>query len=265
MIKLDTILLDIVESENHAIIYLNRPDQLNALNYKLAADFNSALDVIIKNGTARSIIIIGNGKAFCAGGDLMAFKKEKNLEEFIVKLATLFHGAIKKLKNLDAPSVAAINGPCFGVGLSLACACDIRICSEDARFGVAFTSVGLSPDSSLTFHLPKIVGLPLANEMALLNRILNAEDAKICNLVTQVISAEKSLLDEAKSIAIKLSNGPTKALGSTKRLFTQSFSNNLEEQLNKEILNAKFNAAMDDFREGINSFLEKRKPSFKGK
>jgi len=145
----------------------------------------------------------------------------------------------------------------------LACACDIRICSEDSKFGVAFTSVGISPDSSLTFHLPKIVGLPVANEMALLNRILTAEEAKHYNLVTKVLSPNL-LLDDAKTIAKKLSEGPTKALGSTKHLFSVSFSNTLDDQLNEEIVQLKRNASSDDFQEGINSFFEKRKPNFKG-
>ncbi len=264
MSKLDTILLEVDESEYYAIMYLNRPDQLNALNFQLAEDFCSALEEIAKNEKVRCVIITGKGNTFCAGGDLGAFKKTEEPDNFLFNLATIFHKGIKMLKNINAPSIAAVNGACFGVGLSLACACDVRICSENAKFGVAFTSVGLSPDSSLTFHLPKIVGLPLANEMAILNRMLNAEEAMKFNLVSKVTS-EDSLLEEVKGIAKKISHGPTMAYGSTKKLFTASFSNDLESQLSEEIVNIKKNAASEDFQEGVSSFFEKRKPNFKGR
>ncbi|TFG29830.1 MAG: enoyl-CoA hydratase/isomerase family protein [Promethearchaeota archaeon] len=264
MSKLETIILEIEESENYAIIYLNRPIQLNALNFHLAEDFCSALEIISKSDKIRCILITGKGNTFCAGGDLAAFKKAEKPDNFLFELATIFHKGIKIMKNLNVPSIAAVNGACFDVGLSLGCACDLRICSEKAKFGVAFTSVGLSPDSSLTFHLPKIEGLPLANEIAILNRILNADEAKLYNLVSKITS-EDVLLEEAKGIAQRVSHGSTLAYGSTKKLFTMSFSNDLNAQLNEEIINIKKNATSEDFKEGVNSFLEKRKPLFKGK
>jgi 2-(1,2-epoxy-1,2-dihydrophenyl)acetyl-CoA isomerase len=264
MLKLKTIIVEIEESENYAIIYLNRPNQLNALNYQLAEDFCSALEEIAKNNKIRCIMITGKGNAFCAGGDLGAFKTAEQPDTYLFDLATIFHKGIKMLKDLNAPSIAVVNGACFGVGFSLACACDLRICSDKAKFGVAFTSVGLSPDSSLTFHLPKIVGLPLANEMAILNRILNADEAMKYQLVSKLVS-EDSLMEEGKSLAKKISHGPTLAYGSTRKLFTMSYSNDLESQLREEIINIKKTAASEDFQEGVNSFFEKRKPSFKGK
>ena len=264
MSKLKTIIVEIEESDNYAIIYLNRPNQLNALDFQLAEDFCSALEEISNNDKIRCVMITGKGNAFCAGGDLGAFKKAEKPDTFLFDLAMFFRKGIKMLKNLNTPSIAAINGACFGVGLSLACACDLRICSEKAKFGVAFTSIGLSPDSSLTYHLPKIVGLPLANEMAILNRILNADEAWKYQLVLKIVS-EDSLVEEGKSIAKNISHGPTMAYGSTKKLFTMSFSNDLNSQLNEEIMNIKKNAASEDFQEGINSFFEKRKPFFKGK
>ncbi len=264
MSKLETIIMELEESENYATIYLNRPAQLNAFNFQLAEDFYSVLEEISNNENIRCVIIAGKGKAFCAGGDLGAFKKAEELDNFLFDLATILHKGIKMLKNLKAPSIAAINGACFGGGLSLACACDFRVCSKNAKFSVAFTSIGLSPDTSLTFHLPKIVGLPMANEMAILNRTLNAEEAIKYNLVSKITS-EESLLEEIKGIAAKISHGPTMAYGSTKQLFTASFSNDLESQLSEEIINIKKNGASEDFQEGINSFFEKRKPNFKGR
>ena len=117
MSKLETIILETEDSDNYAIIYLNRPDQLNAVNFQLATDFYSALEEIAKNEKIRCVIITGKGKAFCAGGDLDAFKKAEELDNFLFDLATILHKGIKMLKNLKAPSIAAINGACFGGAL----------------------------------------------------------------------------------------------------------------------------------------------------
>jgi len=265
MSKLETIELELHESEGYAILYLNRPNQLNALNFQLASDFCSAITEVSKKEAIRCLIVTGKGKAFCAGGDLVEFQKAKDTTTFIANLAKKFHEGITLLKSLNAPSIAAVNGSCFGVGLSLACACDLRACSEDAKFAVAFTSVGLSPDSSLTFHLPKIVGLSVANEMAILNRVLDANEAKQCNLVSQIIFPKESFLEEVKKLAKKIGQGPTLAFGSTKELLIKSYYNDLDTHLEEELEHVKKNAGREDFKEGIKSFFEKRKRIFKGK
>ncbi len=265
MRTLEAIEIEVSEAEGYGIIFLNRPNQLNALNTQLSLDFCSAIENVSKNNKIRCVIITGKGKIFSAGGDLVEFKNAKDPSLHLYNLAKSFHEGIKILKAMHAPSIAAINGACFGVGLSLACACDLRICHESAKFAVAFTSVGLSPDSSMTFHLPKIVGLPMANEMAILNRVLTAEDAKKYNLVSKIINNEENFLEEVKKIAVKISQGPTLAFGATKRLFLESFSNDLENQLEKELISISQLAATEDFQEGAGSFLEKRKANFKGK
>ncbi len=265
MTHFETVDLEFIKTSNIAILYLNRPNQLNALNAQLTDDICSAIKEVSTTESVRCLIIAGKGKAFCAGGDLVEFGKVEKPEELMYGLAIRFHEAIKIFKSINAPSIAAVHGSCFGVGLSLACACDLRVCSEDAKFALAFTSVGLSPDSSLTFHLPKIVGLTIANEMAILNRALNAEEAKKYNLVSQVISSKESLLEEVKKIATRISQGPTLAFGSTKRLLYRSFSNNLTNHLEEELENIKKNASTGDCREAFSSFKEKRKPIFKGK
>ncbi|MBD3212207.1 MAG: 2-(1,2-epoxy-1,2-dihydrophenyl)acetyl-CoA isomerase [Candidatus Lokiarchaeota archaeon] len=262
--KLDTVELELFEENMYAILYLNRPDNLNALNTQMADDITTALQESSKQSrTIRSLIIMGKGKAFSAGGDLAEFKRSDD-PDFLYKLAGKFHGAIKLLKHLNAPSIAAVNGACYGVGLSLASACDLRICSQSARFSVAFTNVGLSPDSSLTFHLPKIVGLSMANEMVLLNKTLTANEAKKTHLVSEITSDDQ-LLERGKELAIQISNGPTIAYGSTKRLFFHSYSNRLNEHLEDELKNLKLTSSSIDFQEGMNAFLEKRKPNFQGK
>jgi 2-(1,2-epoxy-1,2-dihydrophenyl)acetyl-CoA isomerase len=264
MTSYQTIELEIDETKSIAYIYLNRPDQLNALNTQLASDFVLAMKEIEKNKSVRCILITGKGKGFCAGGDLVEFNKVPEPDNHLFNLASTFHEGIKILKFIDIPSIAAVNGACFGVGLSLACACDIRVCSDKARFSVAFTSVGLSPDSSMTFYLPKIVGLSIANEMALLNKTLDAEEAKIYKLVSEIYPIE-SFLDEAKKIAEKVSQGPTMAFGCTKKLFFRSYSNDLDTHLEHELKCIKKNAGTEDFKEGTSAFLKKRRPNFKGK
>jgi 2-(1,2-epoxy-1,2-dihydrophenyl)acetyl-CoA isomerase len=264
MKKFEAVELEIDEPKNLAILYLNRPQQLNATNELLIDELLSAMKTIENYKKIRCLIITGKGRAFCAGGDLRSFMEAKEPSEFLYKLAYKFHKIIKILKNLNAPSIAAVNGACYGVGLSLASACDIRICSDQARFSVGFTSIGLSPDSSMTFHLPKIIGLALANEMALSNRILNAQEAKKYNLVSDVYPMDV-FFDKVKELAEKIRTGPTLAFGSTKKLFLKSYSNNLEEHLEEELKNLKLTAGSEDFQEGPRAFFEKRKPIYKGK
>lgn len=252
-------------SKNYVILYLNRPDQLNALSYELAVELYDILKEVSIDKEIRALIITGRGKAFCGGGDLIEFKKAENPQDFLSKLAYKLHESLKLLKTMRAPSIAAVNGACFGAGLGLALSCDLRICSENASFGSAFTGVGLSPDSSTTFHLPKIVGLSIANEMIFLNRILTAEEAKNFNLVLRVIESDNSLLDEAKKLAIKLSSGAPIAFANAKKLINDSFHNNLETHLKSEADNIKACAGTEDFQEGVKAFLEKRKPNFQGK
>jgi len=265
MKQYETIDLEISEPEGYAIIYLNRPEQLNALNNQLCDDFYYAIEEVSKIDFIRCLIITGNGKAFCAGGDLIEFQQSNAPGNFLHDLATNFHRSIKILKSLNAPSIAAVNGACFGVGLSLACACDLRFCTENAKFSVAFTSVGLSPDSSLTYHLPKIVGVQLAMEMAILNRVLSSKEAVKYNLVSQIIESDEPFLEEIRKIALKISQGPTIAFGSTKYLFSKAFTNDLETHLDEELKHVSMNAATKDFQEGVNAFFQKSKPNFKGK
>ncbi|MFW9970823.1 MAG: enoyl-CoA hydratase/isomerase family protein [Candidatus Odinarchaeota archaeon] len=250
--------------ERTAIIYLNRPDSLNSLNMQLAEDLHSSLQYISENHEMKAILITGKGKAFCAGGDVKEFKGAKNPSIYMSKLAEKFHAGLKLLKTIRIPSLAAINGACFGAGLGLASACDLRICSINAKFGSAFTGLGLSPNSSLTYHLPKIVGLTLSKDMILTNRILTADEALKFNLVSRVYDSEDSLLSESKKIATKLCEVAPIAFIKARSMIETSFKNDLESQIKIEINNIVECAGTDDFQEGLNAFFEKRKPNFKG-
>ncbi|MFX0021981.1 MAG: enoyl-CoA hydratase/isomerase family protein [Candidatus Hermodarchaeota archaeon] len=262
MTEFDTIVLE--EIEQYIIIHLYRPDSLNSLNMQLAEDLHSCLQYISEHHKIRTILITGKGKAFCAGGDINDFKKAVNPSLYMKELAQKFHAALNLLKTCNLPTLAVINGACFGAGLGLASACDLRVCSNNAKFGSAFTGLGLSPDSSLTYHLPKIVGLTISKDLILTNRILTAEEALNFNLVSRVYETVDSLITESKKIAVKLSKIAPIASVKARNLIETSFCNDYDSQINLEIKNIIECAGSDDFQEGIKAFLEKRNPNFKG-
>jgi 2-(1,2-epoxy-1,2-dihydrophenyl)acetyl-CoA isomerase len=263
MKKHETVDLELVDDGAIAIIRMNRPGAMNALNMQLADDFITVLDKLAGQDGLRSVIITGNGKAFCAGGDLAAFKSSHTPGQFLTELATRFHESIKRIRSMDTPFIAAIHGPCMGVGLSLACACDFRIAAEGAKFSVAFTGVGLSPDSGLPYFLLRIVGQAMATELAFLNPVIDAKRALEMNLVSTITTGD--VVKDATDLARKLASMPTKALGAVKRLYDSAFSDPLETHLGKEARSVGDTAATADFKEGCTAFFEKRKPSFKGK
>jgi len=264
MTNYKSIEVEIDESNKSAIIYFNRPKQLNAFNIEFLDELISAFNEISESITIRCLILTGRGKTFCAGGDVVEFQKTEVPDEFMAKMASRLHKGIKILKNMKQLTVAAINGACFGAGLGYASACDFRVSSENARFGCAFTRIGLSPDSSSTFHLPNLVGLSIANEMFFLHRILNAEEALQFNLVNKVVSSE-IFMEEVKKLSIELSLGAPIAFAFTKMLLKESYTNNLETHLDREGELIVKTAGTEDFQEGLKAFFEKRNPDFKGK
>ncbi|KKK43521.1 hypothetical protein LCGC14_1324690 [marine sediment metagenome] len=264
MLNYETLDLEIDESNNFAIIFLNRPQQFNAFNIKLIEELISAFTEISNDKRIRCLVISGRGKAFCSGGDVGEFKRAERPDVFMSQIVELLHKGLKLLKEMKIITIAAINGPCFGAGLGYATACDFRVSSEKATFGCAFTKIGLSPDSSSTFHIPKLVGLSLANEMLFLNRILTAEEALKYGLINKIINMG-SFMEEVKKFAIIVARGAPLAFAYTKNLINQSFTNDLETHLNREAENIVKTAGTEDFQEGLKAFFEKREPDFKGK
>lgn len=262
MPEYDTIILEKIEQ--YVILYLNRPDSLNSSNMQLAGDLHSSLQYISNNHEIKAILITGKGKAFCAGGDVSAFKNAEDPSGYMDQLAEKFHAALKILKTINIPTLAVINGACFGAGLGIASACDLRICSVNAKFGSAFTGIGLSPNSSLTYHLPKIVGLTLSKDLILTNRILTAEEALQFNFVSRVFDSTDTLLSEAKRIAKKLSEVAPIAFKKARDMIETSFSNDYDTQIKTEIKNIVECAGTNDFQEGLRAFFEKRNPNFEG-
>jgi 2-(1,2-epoxy-1,2-dihydrophenyl)acetyl-CoA isomerase len=258
-----TVDVEIMDQGKIALVGLNRPDALNALNPRLAEDLGKAVDQLEEDKDIRAVILMGRGRAFSAGGDLAAFKDATDPRQFLHDLAATMHQSILKIRAMSAPWIAAINGPCFGVGLSAACCCDMRIASANAMFSVGFTGVGLAPDSSLLFYLPKIVGLSKATEMTLLNTVLSAEDAFKAGLVSKVVAAEK-LGEESLELAKRLSEMPTVALGMEKAMLDASFHQTLAQHLDLELRCVSKSAGTTDFQEGCEAFFARREPNFRG-
>jgi 2-(1,2-epoxy-1,2-dihydrophenyl)acetyl-CoA isomerase len=261
---MSTVDLEVIEQGKIALVGLNRPDALNALNTEFAADLGEVVDRLHEDEKIRAVILTGKGRAFCAGGDLAEFRAAPDPRQFIHELAGSVHKSVLKMRGMNAPWVAAINGPCFGVGLSLACCCDLRVASSEATFSVGFTGVGLSPDSSLLYYLPKIVGLTKATEMTLLNMVLSAEEALEIHLVSRITEPEK-LAEASFEMAKRLANMPTSALGMDKKMLDASFSDTLEQHLELELGCVSESAGTADFQEGCAAFFERRKPEFKGR
>jgi 2-(1,2-epoxy-1,2-dihydrophenyl)acetyl-CoA isomerase len=258
-----TLLFDV--SEGVAQITLNRPEALNSINLDIAKDLMYAILRCDEDPAIRAVMIKGAGTLFSAGGDLKAFSaQKKNLPHYVKEASTYFHAAISRMTRMDPPVIAAVHGYAMGAGMSLAIACDMVLAAETARFMLAYTRVGLTPDGSATYFLPRAIGLKRALDLALTNRMFSAREALEWGMVTRVVPEDELLL-EARAIATQLAAGPTRTYGASKRLLYNGWTETLETQMEQESQSIANIARTDDVHEGINAFLEKRPPKFKGK
>ncbi len=247
------------------LIRLNRPNDGNALTREMACELLDAATRCDDDSKIRAVVLTGNGKMFCAGGDLKAFAAQgEKVSRYIKDVTQAFHAAISRFNWMDAPVVGAINGTAAGGGFSLALTTDIAIAAESAKFTMAYTKAGLAPDGSSSYFLARMVGLRRAKEMALLNPILSARQAMEWGLINQVV-ADDQVLTTALEIAHQLADGPTRAFGETKRLILSGATESLESQMEKEARAIATMAASADGREGIAAFVAKRTPEFNGK
>lgn len=244
-------------------IRLNRPDVFNSFNRQMALECQAALDDFAANPNVRAIVITGNGKAFCAGQDLKEVTDPDNNPGFMTILEEHYNPIIRRIRAIEKPIVAAVNGVAAGAGANIALACDIVLASENASFIQAFSKIGLIPDSAGTFFLPRLIGFQKASALAMLGDKVSAIEAERIGMIYHVFPAdefEAAYLQTAK----KLSEMPTLALGLTKRLLNQSLTNNLEAQLSAESDLQIQAGSSNDYKEGVTAFVEKRKPEFKG-
>lgn len=246
-----------------AHIQLDRPEGANAMNLQFGEDIMAAAEECERQNP-RAILISANGPLFCAGGDLKSFAAEGDrLPAALQELLDHLHGALIKFSKLNAPVIGAVEGSAAGAGFSLVMACDLVIASEKAKFTMAYTAAGLTPDGSSTYFLPRLVGQKRAAELMITNRPLKAAEALDWGLVNQVLPVEE-VLPAAQKLAAKISSGPTGAYGTVKRLLMQTFENDYATQLDLEADGIVAAGRSRDGKEGIAAFLEKRKPEFTG-
>lgn len=247
-----------------AEITLNRPEALNAFDDLMATEFQEALKSAERDPAVRALLITGAGKSFCAGQDLGVMRERPEGRSFREHLLKTYNPIVTKLRSIEKPVVAAVNGAAVGAGFGLALACDIRYASEAAKFRMAFIGIGLAPDSGTSYFLPRLVGMGRALELAYTNDLVDATTALQLGLVNKVFPAA-ALLKEARALAAKLAAGPTKAYGLTKRAMLRAASGALDEALDYEAHLQDIASGTGDHKEGVAAFLEKRPPQFKGK
>lgn len=253
-------------SETVAIVTMNRPEALNALSLQLSKDLHSAFTKAIVD-KARAVILTGEGRAFCSGGDLREmqsmWQKEGRIEAFLENPLEALHKVILLIRETPIPFVAAVQGVCAGAGTNFALACDLVFAAETASFNEAFVRIGLSPDCGGSFFLPRAIGEKLAAEMFMTGETLSAEKALQIGMINRVVTAE-NLMSEAIVMAKRLALAPTGSIGRIKQMLNATFSNDLKAQLALEHECQIESGKSSDFKEGVTAFFEKRAPNFTG-
>jgi 2-(1,2-epoxy-1,2-dihydrophenyl)acetyl-CoA isomerase len=255
-----SIAFEVRDSVGHVV--LNRPESANTLNATLSSELMDAVVRCEDDENVRAIVVTGAGRRFfCAGADLKGFYSAGSE---LKSRVSVFHAVLSRLARADFPVIAAVNGAAAGAGMGLACACDLVIAAESARFTMSYTKVGLSPDGSTTYFLPRRIGLGRALEMSLLNRALSAAEALQWGVANRVV-ADDQLASEAHSMAAELAAGPTRAYGAAKRLIHAGWTATLESQIDSELRAIAAMASSEDAREAIGAFKDKRTPVFRGR
>jgi 2-(1,2-epoxy-1,2-dihydrophenyl)acetyl-CoA isomerase len=241
-------------------ITLNRPDVLNAFN----TDMHQALAAALKearDASVRAVVLTGAGRGFCVGQDLTEFREAPG--DIGSRLRDNYHPSIRALRALEKPVIASVNGAAAGAGMSIACACDLRIAADSASFIPAFINIGLIPDSGGSYFVTRILGAARAFEWLASGKKLTAAEAHAWGLVSEVVESD-ALPGRAAELAAQLADMPTRGIGMTKRLLDNAADATLEEQLEREAQLQTAATQTEDFREGVAAFLEKRPPHFRG-
>ena len=244
-------------------VTLNRPNKFNAFVRGMALELQKKLDECRSDKTIRCIIISGSGKAFCAGQDLKeAIEPNGPTIEEIVQQH--YNPIIKKIREIKTPVIAAVNGVAAGAGANVALACDIVVAAKSASFIQAFSKIGLIPDSGGTYFLPRLIGIQKAAALMMTGEAVSAEKAETLGMIYAVYE-DSEFETSSMKLADTISSMPTKGLGYTKKLLSQTFNNSLEDQLNLEAETQALSASSKDHQEGIKAFMAKRTPQFTGK
>jgi 2-(1,2-epoxy-1,2-dihydrophenyl)acetyl-CoA isomerase len=260
----ETILFDI--DDNVATLTMNRPEALNAINLQLGEELMDAVTRCRADSNVRAVVVKGAGRAFCAGGDLKAFTsflQGDPVVGFRTFMARL-HAGIVEVRHMEKPVIAQVHGVAAGAGMSLALACDLTVAAESSQFVIAYSRVGLTPDGSSTYVIPRLVGPKKALEIFYTGDPIPAPEAQRLGLINRVIP-DADLEKETRALARRLAQGPTLALGRAKELVYRSLGETLETQLEHERDFIALSAITEDFMEGIQAFIQKREPQFRGR
>lgn len=246
-----------------AWITLNRPEVLNACDMDTLKKLQAILKDVSQDKVIRSVVLTGAGRAFCAGADLQSLKDREGSGGFSRDLREGFNPVITLIRKMDKPVIGMINGVAAGAGMGIALACDLRIMSEEAKFVEAFAKVGLVPDSGATFFMPRLFGFPKAFELAFTGEGIDAREAERLGAVNRVVP-KGDLEAKTREFAEKLASGP-RGMSLAKRAINKALSLDIEGALDYEAYLQEIAGASEDHKEGVNAFLEKRAPKFKGK
>lgn len=245
-----------------AWLTLARPEERNSINPAFASTLRELADRVAADSAIRCVVLTGSGKFFSVGGDIGAFSEAGDeVETAVANLARSFHAGVHRLATMEKPLVTAINGPAAGAGLSLAILGDIALAAASAHFTSAYSAVGLTPDGGASWLLPRLVGLRRAQEMVLMNRRIDAQEAAAIGLITRVVPDDE-LRQETLAIAATLATGPVRALARCSTLLRESATADFAMQLDREGASIALSADAAEGREGIASFLAKRQPRF---
>lgn len=257
--------ITLAKADGLATLTLSQPEKLNAVSRKMIAEIKSAWEDIAADGAVRAVLLTGAGRGFCAGADLADPDRDNGpMADSGAALEKFFNPVIRAMRTLPKPIVAAVNGVAAGVGMSFALAADIAVAGKSASFLQAFARIGLLPDGGSTWFLPRLVGDARARGLAMLAPQIKAEQAKEWGLIWDVVE-DAELMKTATETARRLADGPTLSLARIKEALNRASGNDLAAQLDLERDFQRELGKSEDFKEGVQAFLAKRKANFKGK
>ncbi len=257
-------LVEVEIADRVATVRLNAPESMNALGVPMGREFDAAMDELSRNDDVGALVITGTGRAFSAGGDVQAFYDHRDDPAPVMReTLDVLHSSISKILEAPFPTIAAINGVVAGAGMGVAMATDLAVAVDTAVFTMAYTGIGVSPDGSSTYFLPRLVGTRRAMELILTNRVLTAAEALDLGLVNQVVE-EPQFAGAVGDLAGRLAVGPTLAYVRARELLRSAFGASPFEQMDAEAESIMAAARTRDFYEGVSAFIEKRRPNFSG-
>lgn len=260
----DESMVVVSNAEGVATVRLNDPTSLNALSADMANQLRDALVNLGRDSSVRALVLTGTGRGFCAGGDVQSFYDNRDdPDDVMAAVIDGLHGAVQVLLDLPFPTIAAVNGVVAGAGMGVAMATDLAIAVDDAVFTMAYTGIGVSPDGSSTYFLPRLVGTRIAMDMILTNRRVTASEAVDFGLINRAVPVE-DFDSEVSALAEKLARGPTLAFVRSRHLLRSSLGNDPVAQMEVEGQGIMAAGKTSDFYEGISAFIEKRRPTFTG-